>query len=131
MKRRQPYLHDPENHGISSEKRVVKNLGGVPRLASGAIEGLKGDGELNYKNGKFLIEAKATIHKSLTVKKEWLDKISEEALSEERTPALTISFVDEYGNAIDFNSDWVLLPSHFVKEFLHEVYENDEGGGKG
>jgi hypothetical protein len=41
---------------------------------------------------KVLLEAKSTVNDSLGLKKAWLDKITQEALEKNRTPACLISF---------------------------------------
>lgn len=120
-KPRNPFLPgaELENHGRVSERRVAKKIGAKPRAGSGAVEGFKGDSHLLLGSGAgILFESKCTIHQSLSVKKEWLDKIREEALSEGKYPALTVSFVDQYGRPQDGNSDWVMFPQYLAKELL-------------
>jgi hypothetical protein len=80
----------------------------------------KGDMSLD-KN--WLIEAKSTIHESLTIQYSWLGKISQEALVEARWPALTVSFTDRQGRAVNFG-DWVLVPRQVWDEL-----RGDERGG--
>lgn len=91
--------------GVKSEKRLTKKLGGKATPASGAIEGHKGDFEL----GDFLMEAKSTVGDSLGVKFDWLVKIKKEARSKGKSPALTISFVNEQGRPYP-NGEWVAVP---------------------
>lgn len=117
-KRPNPYLSEAplECHGRSSEKRVAQFYGAEVNPASGALEGLKGDSymKLNDESG-ILFESKSTISQSISIKKEWLDKIRDEAIAECSYPALTISFVDKFGRAQDHNSDWVMVPKHLAK----------------
>jgi hypothetical protein len=92
--------------GRASEKRLGKSLGARLRPASGAMASAKGDMTV----GKdWLVESKATEANSMKLEYSWLGKISQEALMEGRTPALTVSFVDKQGRAVNFG-DWVLVP---------------------
>lgn len=65
----------------------------------------------------FLLEAKSTIHSSMTIDYAWLGKISQEAMVEGRHPALAVSFVTRQGRAVNFG-DWVLVPKHVFEEFV-------------
>lgn len=97
-------------HGMRSERRVAKSLGTRQTPASGALPGAKGDIRLE----RLLIEAKATRHGSIQIKKEWLDKITQEALALHKTPALMISFVMPTGAGIR-NGDWVMVPKYCLE----------------
>lgn len=91
--------------GRASEKRVAKSLGAKLRPASGAVEGFKGDMGLD----DWLMEAKSTVHDSITIEYKWLGKIASEAMQERgKSPAVTISFVDNTGRAVNFG-DWVMV----------------------
>ena len=83
----------------------MDSLGFQQTMASGAIEGHKSDGY----SDTFRAEAKSTIHRSISLKKSWLDKITREALETNRTPILTVSFVNVAGEALDANSDFIVL----------------------
>lgn len=124
VKRKNPYAADVTNHthGQTSEKRVVKIIGAVQVIASGAIEGLKSDGILEH----FRIECKATIHQSISVKREWLMKIRKEALETNRCPVLTISFVDRQGQADQYGSEWAMIPLHQFADFAQWKKENGD-----
>lgn len=117
MARENPYLK-PSCHGRASESRLSRNLGGKNRAGSGAIEGYKGDTELEVDHDRFLIESKSTVNQSISVKKAILDKICREARDEGRLPALSISFVDEFGNARDHDSDWVAVPARLLEQLI-------------
>ena len=122
VKNRNPYAADVTNHthGQKSEKRVVKNMGGIQVIASGAIEGLKSDGVLDH----FRVECKSTTKKSISVKWDWLLKIRKEALETNRCPVLTLSFVNPQGEA-ETAGDWAVIPLH---EFLDYVQWKKENG---
>ena len=111
-----PYLDRQAKHAIGkagrkAEKRLGKTLGGRARPASGAMDGAKGDFDL----GAFLLEAKSTTGKSMSVQFEWLAKIGREARREGKTPALSVSFVTEDGRPV-IDGEWVLVPMHVFKE---------------
>lgn len=99
--------------GRKSEKRLAKEMGGRLRPASGAMAGVKGD----IARGDVLLEAKSTTRDSLGVKYEWLAKISREAVAENKTPALAVSFVDTSGKAFP-HGDWVMVPRRVFEEHL-------------
>lgn len=99
--------------GIRAEKRSASRMGARQVPGSGATDGIKGD--LHLKDLK--IECKSTENNSLSVKKDWLDKISREAREVNREPALQVMFVDGYGRPRDGGS-WVMIPeSMFLEKF--------------
>jgi len=119
--RRKPI--NPIGHtGRLSEKRLGKTLGGRMTPASGAMLGAKGDIDL----GSVLLEAKSTISDSLSLKFDWLAKISDEARRFGKTPALAISFVSGRGVAFP-DGEWVMLPRDVFQEILdaHAVQKGE------
>lgn len=67
------------------EKRLAKKYDGQVSAASGAFWSRKGD----VRSIDLLIEHKYTSsNKSITIKKEWLDKIEKEAILDSRLPVL-------------------------------------------
>jgi hypothetical protein len=75
------------------EKRIAKAMGGKQVIGSGATPFLKGDVIVD----KLFIEAKTKMEpsKSISVKKEWLDKAKAQALSTRKSDyAIAISFGD-------------------------------------
>ncbi|MCL4743814.1 MAG: hypothetical protein KJZ83_00215 [Burkholderiaceae bacterium] len=99
--------------GRKSERRLAHQLATRPRPASGAMEGAKGDMDL----GTVLLEAKSTTQVSMAVKLDWLAKISKEARSEGKMPALSVSFVKPDGTPL-LDGEWVMVPLHKFKEML-------------
>ena len=93
--------------GRASEKKLIQELGGRGRPASGALAGAKGDIDL----GTILMEAKSTVKDSLSLKLDWLAKITAEARSEGKTAALAITFTRPDGNTVP-NGAWVLVPRY-------------------
>ena len=113
-----PYLVRRNQHrigkaGRKSEDRLIKQLGGKGRPASGAMPGAKGDIEI----GAFLMEAKSTMRDSMTIKLDWLAKIGREARAEGKTPVLSVSFVDEHGRP-RMDGEYVLIPLYKFQEAL-------------
>ena len=73
------------------EKRIAKSMGGKQVIGSGSTPFLKGD----VIAGKLFIEAKTKMEpsKSITVKKEWIDKAKKQALATRKEDyAIAISF---------------------------------------
>ena len=76
------------------EKRIAKAIGGRQVVGSGSTPFLKGD----VVAGKLFIEAKTKMEpsKSISVKKEWLEKAKAQAFSTRKEDyALAISFGDD------------------------------------
>lgn len=107
-----PYLKRRQKHAIgkagrASEQILARQMKARGRPASGAMEGAKGDIDL----GTVLLEAKSTTRNSMGLKLEWLAKISREARSEGKSPALSISFVTPDGRPLT-DGEWVAVPRH-------------------
>lgn len=100
-------------HGQKSERKTAKRLGGTTRPGSGSVDGAKGDILLS----DYLVENKCTEHKSISLKLEWLNKISVEAREEGKSPALSIQFVDKQGNSKK-RGRWVLITEDDFKEMI-------------
>lgn len=92
------------NNGFKSEARVIKDMGMKGTAGSGNQSGNKSDGH----DKEYRIECKSTVAESISVKLDWLRKISHEALETGRTPLLVVSFVYEQGKAKQ-DGDWVLM----------------------
>lgn len=105
--------HAVGKSGRASEKRLVRQLKGKERPASGAMPGAKGDIDL----GPVLLEAKSTTGKSLGVQFEWLAKIGREARAEGKMPALSVSFVTKDGQPV-IDGEWVMIPRHKFEELI-------------
>jgi len=113
-----PYLNRRAKHtigkaGRKSENRLAKVLGARQRPASGALLGAKGD--ISFDN--ILMEAKSTTCSSISIKLAWLLKITHEARSEGKIPALSLSFTRPDGNPYP-DGEWVALPLHKYLELL-------------
>ena len=67
---------------------------------------------------RFLIECKQTKHKSISIKSDWLNKISREALAAGKEPALQF---EVKGNEDTFvEKDWIAVPLSVFKRLLEE-----------
>lgn len=113
-----PYLRRKNQHkigkaGRKSEKKLVKQLGGKARPASGAMDGAKGDIDLDH----ILMECKSTINMSLVLKLGWLLKIAYEARCVGKRPALSISFTHDDGEPVK-DGQWVMVPLSVWEEHL-------------
>jgi hypothetical protein len=102
--------------GRKSEKRLTKDMGMKALPSSGALPGFKSDGI--YRN-HFRVEMKSAKTKAIKLERDWLAKISQEAISHGQEPALTISFVTEEGKpAMQLNPEWVAIPRHVFEELV-------------
>lgn len=91
----------------TQEKRIAKNIGGRQVTGSGSTPFLKGD----VTTSDLFIEAKtkAKESKSISVKKEWLEKAKEQSYSmRKRDYALAISFGD--------GKDYYVIEDSFMDE---------------
>jgi hypothetical protein len=104
-------------HGRLSEKIQARKMGARLTPASGALQGAKSDATLK----NFRMEMKSTVHESLSVKLDWLKKISEEALPLNQIPALSLSFVTPEGKPQTLtNAEWVAIPRWAFQELLDD-----------
>ncbi len=101
--------------GTKAEKGTAKRLGATLTPASGALEGAKGD----MHRGTILMENKSTIKGSMSLKLDWLIKISQEALEKGQTPALALQFTTESGVPVKRGA-WVMVPEAVFNEMLGE-----------
>jgi Holliday junction resolvase len=107
-------------HGTKSEQRLGKSLSARMTPASGALEGAKGDMvKTTPSMGKLMIEAKSTVHNTMSLDLGWLVKVATEALADGATPALTVSFVTPDGKARN-HGDWVMMPAWQWKELVEK-----------
>jgi hypothetical protein len=106
-------------HGSLSEQKVSKRLDGKLNPGSGAVGGIKGD----IKFEKILMESKATIKDSISIKLEWLAKISREATDASKTPALSVTYVNDEGDPRKFGK-WVMIPETLFKE-INEICKKE------
>jgi len=104
------------DHGTKAEKLSAKKVDGRLTPASGAMESAKGD----FEAGEFLVENKCTNSGTLSLKLEWLTKISRESSSLGKTPALAFQFVDSTGRPRT-SGDWVAIPAWLWREMVNDI----------
>lgn len=99
--------NDTRAKSNQQEKRIAKSMKGKQVIGSGATPFLKGDVIAD----QLFIEAKTKMinSKSITVKKEWLEKAKEQAFAtRKRDYAVAISFGD--------NKDFYIIESDLMKD---------------
>lgn len=102
------------------EQRVAGALGGRKTPASGALPSAKGDVVAGHTGEGWMVECKRTKNRSLSVKAEWLGKVSREALKVGKTPALAME-MDMTGE-VATEKDWVAIP---LSEFQRLTSEKE------
>lgn len=119
MAKKNPYLTTCDTHGTTSERRVVKGVGGRLTPASGALKGAKSDGtwDTPSENYRLRLESKATINASMSLKHDWLCKIASEARETNRQPVLVMSFTNGDGRAKK-DGDWAMIPLWLLTELV-------------
>jgi hypothetical protein len=99
------------------ERAVGRAVGGKVQPGSGSSMYAKGDVLQRSTNAhdldRFLIECKQTIHASLSVKGEWLSKITREAMAAGKEPALAIEIKGHDDAAME--PHWVAVPLSVFK----------------
>lgn len=115
MEEDNPYLRraSKQRHGSLAEKKAAKRLGARLTFASGSLDFQKGD----FSTRDFLFENKSTVARSLSVKLDWLEKISTEAHPKLLYPAVSIQFVTGDGSPRK-DGAWVLIPEWAFKELV-------------
>lgn len=106
------------------EKRIAKAMGGKQVIGSGSTPFLKGD----VIAGNLFIEAKTKLEpsKSISVKKEWLEKAKEQAYSQRKEDyTVAISFGDGKDYYIIENS--LMEDLYKSREALRAVIEELDG----
>ena len=74
------------------EHGLAKMLRGRTTPASGATPARKGDVQTGKNAGYFMAEAKTTSKDSMTLKREWLEKVLCDTVGDGRTPIIEIEF---------------------------------------
>lgn len=116
MSRHVPKMYaDGGGSPTNQENRVASKLGGRRVSGSGASMYSKGDVRgVTSGDMEFLVEAKQTKHASLSVKWDWLKKISREADDQQCFPLLSIEIQggDDDPRA---ERDWIAMPISVFK----------------
>jgi len=113
MKKVRPerYLGKVDDSPTAQESRIASRLGGKRVRGSGASDFSKGDvRDVQAAGIEFLVEAKQTIHASLSIKWEWLRKITAEAQAQNCEPALSIEIKGGKDDPM-VDRDWIMVPA--------------------
>jgi hypothetical protein len=104
------------------EEAVARHLSGKRQAGSGSSIYAKGDviqrSNAAHSLDRFLIECKQTIHASLSVKGEWLSKITREAAAAGKEPALSIEIRGNDDPVTE--AHWVAIPMSVFKRLFDE-----------
>ncbi len=143
--RTKPSTHRPEetekrrSHRVkpkAQEKKVALVVGGRRQGGSGSHEDAKGDaareGSGYIQDFPLLVECKRTTlranghGKSISVKAEWLAKITREAFNVHKHPALAIQFDKEVMDklarqGLSAETDWVMFPATTVQAIFEAL----------
>jgi hypothetical protein len=106
------YKNKDDPAWVKQEKRVAKVIKGRRTPRSGGIPFFKSD----VRSKDFFCEAKETGKKSISLKAQWLKKISEEALLNGKFPLVALTF-SCYEKAL-CEKDWFLIPASVFKRML-------------
>lgn len=112
--------HDKARRSRKQEERIAKKLGGYRLRVSGGAHWSKYDKTTedgDIATPELHIEHKRTDKKSLSIKREWLDKVKEGARKFSKTPALVITFEDPH-KPYNNPEDWIVLPLEVVERLL-------------
>ena len=108
--------------GTKAERKMALRTRGRATIGSGGAG--RGKGDVYYE--EFLAECKSTVKDSLSVKLDWLAKITQEALDVGKYPCFSFLFTDKDGNPRR-DGKWVAVPEHVFNK-MREVYEEHENG---
>ncbi len=98
--------------GRRAERHTAKRLGA--RLTPGSGSGnLKGD----FYTEVMHVEAKSTQNQSISLKLDWLKKITKIGRARAKSPAVTITFTTADGRPKP-NGTWVLIPEGLFNELI-------------
>jgi hypothetical protein len=104
------------------EEAVARHLNGKRQAGSGSSIYAKGDviqrSNAAHSLDKFLVECKQTIHASLSIKGEWLSKITREAAAAGKEPALSIEIRGNDDPVTE--AHWVAVPMSVFKRLVDE-----------
>ena len=111
--------HDRFKRSLKEESRVASGLGGRRLPRSGGMAWSKHDtttmgGDL--KTADLLVENKRVEPhvKSVSIKREWLQKVTTGSNMQMRYPAMALTFEEAEG----FEQDWMLLPMSLASRLL-------------
>lgn len=116
--------HDTESTPetvFKQETEVAEAVDGRRHTGSGASMYSKSDGS----SSRYQIEAKQTKHSSMSVKLEWIIKITREAVAKAKVPLLSVRFLNIGFKDNGVESDWILMPLSEFKE-LYQLAKGEK-----
>lgn len=122
MKRTSLYLDNFCGNPTEQENRVARRLGGKRVSGSGSSKYSKGDvrdvsARQCEENVDFLVECKQTEKASISIKWEWLKKITREAHDKQQEPALGISIKGGTDDPL-CDRDWIAIPARVWERII-------------
>jgi Holliday junction resolvase len=110
------YVKTDDGTPRAQEERIARRTGGKRVGGSGASMYSKGDvRDVTASDVEFLVECKQTIHASISVKWEWLRKITAEANAVQKEPMLTIEIKGGQKDPL-VDRDWVMVPARVFEQ---------------
>ena len=108
------------------ERKIASKLGGKRRPRSGGMQWSKHersteDGDVT--TPEFQIEHKRTDKKSISIKRDWLDKVKVGAKKFAKDPAVVITF-QEPTKPFAEDEDWIMMPLEVARRVLG--YNDDD-----
>lgn len=106
------------------ERTLASKFKGKTQIGSGSRRFNKGD----VKTVELLIEAKQTTKESISIKRDWIEKIWKEAVGYNKTPALAFEFIDWSTRASrGVEKHWIAVPASFLQKLIdHYMDEKTE-----
>lgn len=109
-------------HSRAQESATARSVGGRTTPASGALPMAGGD----VRSDAYLVENKRTDKLSMSLKREWLDKVKVQAAQKGIDPLIGI----EFGDGVNFGGDrWVLMPEYVADDLRRRAGDDDPDGG--
>jgi hypothetical protein len=108
------------------ERKIATKLGGVRRPRSGGLRWSKYDSSTedgDVTTPEFQIEHKRTDKKSMSIKREYLDKVKAGAKKFGKDPAVVITFQEPTKPFVE-DEDWIMVPLEVARRILG--YTDDE-----
>lgn len=110
--------HNHKKKSVKQETRVAKKMGGKVQSGSGAVAHRRGDVTVK----EMLIECKRTDRAGISLRRDWIEKITKEATSINKIPAVSLEFgikeEDKKRVSFPIEKDWMAVPMSFFEELI-------------
>lgn len=123
--------HNRMKDSLKEEGRIAKKLGGRRLPRSGGLPWTPMDRKIatgltvggDVETGELLVEHKrvAPHVKSVSIKRDWLKKVTEGAHGTMKYPAMVLTFKDPKGH----EEDWMLMPMSLAERILGKLKEEE------